>query len=162
MSAVLEVKDLRTTFPLAGRRVPIVDGISFSVDAGQVLAIVGESGSGKSITALSVLRLVPKPGRIDGGRVLLDGKNLLEANIPAMRRVRGHDIAMIFQEPMTSLNPVVRVGAQVMEAVLLTSASPRPRRGIGVWSCSGASGSRTRWRASTRTRTSSPEGSSSA
>ncbi|NLE87480.1 MAG: ABC transporter ATP-binding protein [Myxococcales bacterium] len=119
MSAVLEVKDLRTTFPLAGRRVPIVDGISFSVDAGQVLAIVGESGSGKSITALSVLRLVPKPGRIDGGRVLLDGKNLLEANIPAMRRVRGHDIAMIFQEPMTSLNPVVRVGAQVMEAVLL-------------------------------------------
>ena len=136
MGSVLEVEGLRTTFPLGGRRVPIVDGISFSVDAGQVLAIVGESGSGKSITALSILRLVPKPGRIDGGRVLLDGKNLLDLNIPAMRRVRGHDIAMIFQEPMTSLNPVVRVGAQVMEALLLhenVSKAAAKERGLELF-----------------------------
>src|SRR5690606_32470196 len=112
---VLEVRALRTTFPFKGRRVPIVDEIPLSVEAGKVLALVGESGCGKSMTALSILRLVPKPGRIEGGSILLDGKNLLELSVPAMRRVRGHDISMIFQEPMTSLNPVMRVGAQVAE-----------------------------------------------
>jgi oligopeptide/dipeptide ABC transporter ATP-binding protein len=113
-----------------------VDDVSFSLAAGQVLALVGESGSGKSMTALSLLRLVPKPGRVDGGRILLDGRNLLELSVPAMRRVRGHDIAMIFQEPMTSLNPVVRVGDQVVEAVLLherVSKGAARERGIELF-----------------------------
>src|SRR5690606_882488 len=134
--ALLEVQGLRTTFPIGGRRVAIVDEISFSVRAGQVLAIVGESGSGKSMTALSILRLVPKPGRVDGGKILLEGRNLLDLSIPAMRRVRGHDIAMIFQEPMTSLNPVVRVGAQVAEALRLherVSRSAARARGIELF-----------------------------
>jgi peptide/nickel transport system ATP-binding protein len=84
-----------------------------------VLALVGESGCGKSMTALSIMRLVPKPGRVEAGRIAFDGKNLLELSVPDMRRIRGHGISMIFQEPMTSLNPVVRVGDQVIEAIRL-------------------------------------------
>jgi peptide/nickel transport system ATP-binding protein/oligopeptide transport system ATP-binding protein len=116
---VLELDAVRTTFPMRGASVPIVDQVSLSVEPGKVLAVVGESGCGKSMTALSIMRLVPRPGRVDGGRILLDGRNLLELSVPEMRSVRGRQIAMIFQEPMTSLNPVVRVGVQVMEATLL-------------------------------------------
>lgn len=137
MSVLLDVSRLRVTFPVdappdetgspsaklarrgEARRAPVVDEISFQISEGEVLALVGESGSGKSMTALSLLRLVPKPGRIDGGSVTLNGRDLLELDVDAMRRVRGAEIAMIFQEPMTSLNPVVRVGDQVVEAVLL-------------------------------------------
>lgn len=117
--ALLEVRDLRTAFPSATGPVPVVDGVSFDLDRGEVLALVGESGSGKSLTALSALRLVPKPGRVVGGSVRLDGLELLDLPVAEMRRVRGARIAMIFQEPMTCLNPVVRVGRQVMEAIRL-------------------------------------------
>lgn len=119
MSALLEVRNLRTTFPGALRPLPVVDDISFSLARGEVLALVGESGSGKSMTALSILRLVPKPGQVVAGEVMLAGEDLLQLPVTQMRRVRGARIAMIFQEPMTCLNPVVTVGAQVMEAIQL-------------------------------------------
>ena len=119
MSALLEVRNLRTTFPSASGPLPVVDDISFDLAPGEVLALVGESGSGKSMTALSILRLVPKPGQVVAGEVRLAGEDLLQFSVTQMRRVRGARIAMIFQEPMTSLNPVVAVGAQVMEAIQL-------------------------------------------
>ena len=119
MSALLEVRNLRTTFPSAKGPLPVVDDISFSLTGGEVLAIVGESGSGKSMTALSILRLVPKPGQVVAGEVLLAGEDLLKIPVTQMRRIRGARIAMIFQEPMTCLNPVVTVGSQVMEAIQL-------------------------------------------
>jgi peptide/nickel transport system ATP-binding protein len=117
----LAVEQLRTTFPGSrGGRVAVVDGISFAVAPSKVLALVGESGCGKSMTALSVMRLVPRPGAIDpASRILLRGENLLDLPATAMRDVRGGEIAMIFQEPMTSLNPVQAVGDQVAEAIRL-------------------------------------------
>mgnify|MGYP000144226883 CR=1 FL=1 len=117
--ALLTVRDLRTAFPSAKGPLPVVDGVSFDLSKGEVLALVGESGSGKSRTALSTLRLVPKPGRVVSGSVKLDGEELLDLPVTEMRRIRGGRIAMIFQEPMTCLNPVVRVGAQVVEALQL-------------------------------------------
>jgi oligopeptide/dipeptide ABC transporter ATP-binding protein len=116
---LLRVEALTTIFP--GDRGPatVVDGVSLSVDAGEVVALVGESGCGKSMTALSILRLVPSPGRIAGGRIMLAGEDLLALPAVAMRRVRGKRAAMIFQEPGTSLNPVLTVGAQVVEAIRL-------------------------------------------
>jgi oligopeptide/dipeptide ABC transporter ATP-binding protein len=125
VSPLLEVRNLRTAFPGArvggGQREPVhvVDDVSFGLDRGEVLALVGESGSGKSVTAFSILRLVPKPGRVTAGQVLLDGKDLLGLSVGEMRRIRGPRIAMIFQEPMTALNPVLRVGDQVVEAIQL-------------------------------------------
>ena len=128
---LLVVEGLTTCFPAGKRRVPVVDAVSFEIAEGEVLALVGESGCGKSQTALSLLRLVSKPGAIDAGSVRLRGRELLSLPIPAMRKVRGHEISMIFQEPMTSLNPVVPVGKQVMEAILLherlTRAAARER-----------------------------------
>lgn len=115
----VRVRDLVTTFPSGGRRVAVVDAISFDVAPGEVLALVGESGCGKSMTALSMLRLVPKPGRVEGGSVRLGETEVLTLDVPAMRRLRGHRMAMIFQEPMSSLNPVMTVGAQVVEAIRL-------------------------------------------
>jgi len=119
VAAVLEVDGLTTTFPTANGRVAVVDDVSLRVERGEVLALVGESGCGKSMTALSLLRLVPKPGRIDAGRILMGEKDVLALPIPALRRLRGRDVAMIFQEPGTALNPVMTVGAQVVEAVRL-------------------------------------------
>jgi len=130
---VLEVTDLVTTFPTdaslaqraegerrpAAGRAAVVDGVSLSIAPGEVLALVGESGCGKSVTALSILRLVPKPGRIESGRVLLAGRDVRALPISEMRAVRGAVAAMIFQEPMTSLNPVQTVGVQVVEAIRL-------------------------------------------
>ncbi len=131
MSALLEVRELRTCFPGGGHPLPVVDGVSFELARGEVLALVGESGSGKSMTALSALRLVPKPGRVVGGEVLLEGVDLLGLPVTKMRRVRGGRISMIFQEPMTCLNPVVPVGIQVIEAIRLhesmTKAEARDR-----------------------------------
>jgi len=128
---LLEVRDLRTAFPSAKGPLPVVDGVSFDLARGEVLALVGESGSGKSMTAFSVLRLVPKPGRVVSGSVKLDGEELLDLPVTEMRRIRGGRIAMIFQEPMTCLNPVVRVGRQVVEAIRLhetiTKADARAR-----------------------------------
>jgi peptide/nickel transport system ATP-binding protein len=114
------VEDLRTYFDLRQGVVKAVDGMSFSLAPHETLAIVGESGCGKSITALSLMRLVPDPpGRIAGGTVKLSGVDLLKLDEAAMRRARGKDIAMIFQEPMTSLNPVLTIGSQIAEVLLL-------------------------------------------
>ncbi len=119
-SALLEVKGLRTEFRTGGSSFAAVDGISFSLAPGETLGIVGESGCGKSVTSLSIMRLVPNPpGRITAGEIRLEGRNLLDLPESDMRAVRGDDIAMIFQEPMTSLNPVQTVGDQIIEAVQL-------------------------------------------
>jgi peptide/nickel transport system ATP-binding protein len=117
---VLDVKGLQTVFFTTSGLFKAVDDVSFSVRRGETLAIVGESGCGKSVTALSIMRLVPEPpGRIVGGSVRLEGSDLLELDEDAMRRIRGNRISMIFQEPMTSLNPVMRIGDQITEAVRL-------------------------------------------
>jgi peptide/nickel transport system ATP-binding protein len=117
---LLVVEELRTVFDLRHGEVKAVDGVSFAVMPHETLAIVGESGCGKSITALSLMRLVPDPpGRIASGRVVLEGRDLLALDEEAMRAVRGKDVAMIFQEPMTSLNPVLTIGSQIAEVVLL-------------------------------------------
>jgi oligopeptide/dipeptide ABC transporter ATP-binding protein len=115
--ALLEVRDLRTWFATDAGVARAVDGVSFQVERGQVVGVVGESGSGKSVMALSVMGLVPEPGRIEGGRVVLDGRELTSLSSKAMRRVRGAEVAMIFQEPMTSLNPVYPIGDQIAEAL---------------------------------------------
>ncbi len=117
MPALLSVSGLRTVFRTSNGDVAAVDGVDISVDRGRTLGIVGESGCGKSVLSLSVMRLVPPPGRIAGGRIEFDGKNLLELSPAAMRDIRGNRIAMIFQEPMTSLNPVFTVGDQITEAM---------------------------------------------
>ncbi len=117
---LLEVRDLQTTFDL-GRGVGIraVDGVSFSIDPGETLAIVGESGSGKSVTSLSIMGLLPKgAGRITRGQILLRGRDLVPLPEREMRRIRGKDIGMIFQEPMTSLNPVHTLGHQISEVII--------------------------------------------
>jgi peptide/nickel transport system ATP-binding protein len=117
---VLDVKNLHTVFFTNSGLFKAVDDVSFMVRRGETLAIVGESGCGKSVTALSVMRLVPDPpGRIVGGSVMLEGNDLLELDEPEMRKVRGNRISMIFQEPMTSLNPVMRIGDQITEVVRL-------------------------------------------
>jgi peptide/nickel transport system ATP-binding protein len=117
---LLAVEDLRTYFALRHGTVKAVDGVGFTLAPRETLAIVGESGCGKSITALSLMRLVPDPpGRIVGGSVKLSGVDLLLLDDETMRGVRGKDIAMIFQEPMTSLNPVLTIGSQIAEAILL-------------------------------------------
>src|SRR5256714_490478 len=119
MPHLLEVKNLQTHFPTRAGLVKSVNGVSFYLDKGELLGLVGESGCGKSITALSVMRLISKPGRIVGGEIIFDGKNLLKLSDEEMRGIRGDDIAMIFQDPMTSLNPVYTVGEQIAEALRL-------------------------------------------
>jgi len=117
---LLQVQDLQTHFFTDDGVVRAVDGVSFDVRPGETLAIVGESGSGKSVTALSILRLVAEPpGRIVGGRILFKGGDLAKLKPAEMRRIRGNAISMIFQEPMTSLNPVYTCGDQIMEALIL-------------------------------------------
>jgi oligopeptide/dipeptide ABC transporter ATP-binding protein len=117
---LLRIEDLRTHFHTDDAVVRAVDGVSYDVQAGETLAIVGESGSGKSVTALSILRLIPEPpGRIVSGRILFKGKNLLELSPAEMRAIRGKEISMIFQEPMTSLNPVFTCGEQILETIVL-------------------------------------------
>src|SRR6202171_1406798 len=119
-ATVLDVKGLQTVFFTSSGLFKAVDDVSFSVRRGETLAIVGESGCGKSVTALSIMRLVPDPpGRVVGGSVTLEGTELLGLDEAAMRAVRGNRISMIFQEPMTSLNPVMRIGDQITEAVRL-------------------------------------------
>jgi len=117
---LLRVSDLQTHFFTDAGVVRAVDGVSFDVYAGQTLAVVGESGSGKSVSALSILRLVPEPpGRIVGGSVFFKGRNLLEASAREVRSIRGKEISMIFQEPMTSLNPVFTCGEQIIETLVV-------------------------------------------
>ena len=119
MSLLLEVENLQTHFPTRGGLVKAVDGVSFSIGEGELLGLVGESGSGKSITALSVMRLIALPGKIAGGSIRFKGEELTTASQDRLREIRGNDIAMIFQDPMTSLNPVYTVGEQIAEALRL-------------------------------------------
>ena len=117
---LLRIKNLKTYFFKKNEALPAVDGIDLVLRKGETLAIVGESGSGKSMTALSIMGLVPGPnGRIVDGEIVFDNKNLLAASKEEMRHIRGNDIAMIFQEPMTSLNPVLKIGDQITEALRL-------------------------------------------
>jgi len=120
VAPLLEVEDLRTWFYTRDGIVRAVDGVSYRVYPGETLAVVGESGCGKSVTSLSILRLIPSPpGRIVAGRLVFEGRNLLELTEAAMRGIRGNEISMIFQEPMTSLNPVLTIGRQIAEALVL-------------------------------------------
>ena len=117
MPPLLDVRELRTEFRTGIGVVRAVDGVSYTVEEGETVAIVGESGSGKSAGAMSILRLIPTPpGRIVGGRILFGGRDLMEASDEEMRRIRGGEIGMVFQEPMTSLNPVLSIGRQITEA----------------------------------------------
>jgi oligopeptide/dipeptide ABC transporter ATP-binding protein len=125
---LLEIEDLRVAF---GAAAP-VDGVSLALDAGRTLGLVGESGCGKTLTALAVMRLVPPPGRITAGRVCFDGQDLLALDERAMRDVRGRAVGMVFQEPMTALNPVVSIGEQVAEAVALHGAARAAARARAV------------------------------
>ncbi|HEY8890660.1 MAG TPA: ABC transporter ATP-binding protein [Clostridium sp.] len=116
---LLEVKNLQTQFRVKGGLVNAVDGVNFEVDKGEILAIVGESGSGKSVTSLSVLSLIPSPpGEIIGGEILFKGEDLLKKSKKEMQDIRGDKISMIFQEPMTSLNPVITIGKQIAETII--------------------------------------------
>lgn len=120
MKNLLEVKNLKTYFYTEDGVVPAVDGVDFELKPGQTLGIVGESGCGKSVTSISILRLVPNPpGRIVEGEILFEDKDLVQATEREMQHIRGNDIAMIFQEPMTSLNPVFTIGKQIIEAIQL-------------------------------------------
>lgn len=123
MDHLLEVKNLKTYFYTDAGVVKAVDDVSFAIEAGKTLGIVGESGCGKSITSLSIMQLLETPpGKIAGGEIFYRGENLLEKTADEMRKIRGNKIAMIFQEPMTSLNPVFTVGQQIMEALMIHEA----------------------------------------
>ena len=113
---LLSVKNLSTEFPVKKGIVRAVEDVSFDVDQGEILAIVGESGSGKSVTSLSIMGLLAEPGHVAGGSLEFEGKDLATLSEKQYRELRGNDMAMIFQEPMTSLNPVYRVGNQIVEA----------------------------------------------
>ena len=125
MTPLLEVKSLCTSFLTDAGEVRAVDRVSFSVESGKLMGLVGESGSGKTATALSIMRLLPESALITGGEILFDGGDLLKLSEPEMRSVRGARIAMIFQEPMTSLNPVFTIGSQVGEAIRLHQRTSR-------------------------------------
>jgi peptide/nickel transport system ATP-binding protein len=123
---ILEVKNLQTSFFTEEGEVKAVDNVSFDVYKGKTLGIVGESGCGKSVTSLSIMRLIPNPpGRIVGGQILYKGKDLTKLDMGEMRSIRGNEISMIFQEPMTSLNPVFTIGNQIREAVALHQDLPK-------------------------------------
>jgi oligopeptide/dipeptide ABC transporter ATP-binding protein len=122
---LLEVKDLRTSFFTPDGEIRVVDGVSFSVAPGRLTGIVGESGSGKTISVLSIMRLLPEGARVTGGSMLFDGVDLLKLSEGEMRTIRGARIAMIFQEPMTSLNPVFTIGNQIGEAIKLHQRTGR-------------------------------------
>jgi len=116
---LVDIRSLKTHFFTDDGVVRAVDGVNFSIHRGKTLGVVGESGCGKSVTALSIMRLIAPPGRVVEGQILFDGRDLVTLPEPEMRRIRGRDISMIFQEPMTSLNPVFTIGYQIAEAVML-------------------------------------------
>ncbi len=125
MQPLLEVKSLRTSFFTEAGEVRAVDGVSFSLAPGKLMGLVGESGSGKTASVLSIMRLLPESARIVGGEILFNGNDLLKLSEPEMRHIRGAQIAMIFQEPMTSLNPVFMIGSQIGEAIRLHQQTSR-------------------------------------
>lgn len=115
---LLEVENLKTEFKVKRGTVKAVNNVSFGVEKGEILAIVGESGSGKSVSSLSVMGLIRDPGKVTGGRIMFHGENLVDKTKKEMNKIRGDKISMIFQEPMTSLNPVYKIGDQIMESIL--------------------------------------------
>src|SRR5215467_577244 len=118
MADLIQVKDLQTSFFTPEGEVRSVDGVSFEIGEGKTLGLVGESGCGKSVTSLSIMRLIPSPpGKIVGGEIVYRGRDLLKLNNEEMRKIRGNEISMIFQEPMTSLNPVFTIGNHIEEAI---------------------------------------------
>lgn len=119
MNNILEVKNLHTYFFTNKGTVKAVQGVDFTIEAGKTLGIVGESGSGKSVSAFSILDILEYPGKIVDGEIIFDGRNLVDIDKSEMRRIRGNHISMIFQEPMTSLNPVHRIGRQLSEPIIL-------------------------------------------
>jgi ABC-type dipeptide/oligopeptide/nickel transport system ATPase component len=126
MSVLLEIKDLSTSFFTSDGEVKVVDGVTFNIENGKTMGLVGESGCGKSVTALSVMQLLSKGiGRVVGGEVIYQGENLATFSEERMREIRGNEISMIFQEPMTSLNPVFTIGEQIMESVRLHQKSSK-------------------------------------
>lgn len=122
---LVDIKNLKTQFKLKKGIVNAVDGISFSIEKGEILAIVGESGSGKSVTALSIMGLISQPGRIAGGEILFKGTDLTRQPVSELQKVRGDQISMIFQEPMTSLNPVHRIKDQLLESIMIHMKLPK-------------------------------------
>jgi oligopeptide transport system ATP-binding protein len=124
---LIRIEGLRTVFFTNRGRIPAVDGVDLSLDRGGTLGVVGESGSGKSVTAYSILRLIPYPGRVTDGSIRFDGEDLLSMPPAEMRKIRGNRISMIFQEPMTSLNPVLTVGRQIMEPLIFHQGMARTR-----------------------------------
>ena len=132
MNTLLEVSGLQTHFPTRGGLVRAVDGVSFKIREGELLGLVGESGCGKSITALSIMRLISPPGRIAGGTIKFKGEEMTKASDDRLREIRGNDIAMIFQDPMTSLNPVYKVGEQIAEALRLHRKLDRKQAWAGA------------------------------
>ncbi|WP_346894719.1 ABC transporter ATP-binding protein [Clostridium sp. UBA7503] len=116
---LLQVKNLKTYFYLNGKEYPAVDDISFTLDEGKTMAIIGESGSGKSVTALSIMGLIDAPGKIIHGEIHYKGENLLKKSEKAMRQIRGNEISMIYQDPMTTLNPMNKIGEQIAEALII-------------------------------------------
>lgn len=122
---LLEVKNLKTYFYLDKNEYPAVDDISFSLDEGKTIAIIGESGSGKSVTSLSIMGLIDSPGKIIGGEIYYKGENLLKKRENQMRQIRGNEIAMIYQDPMSTLNPMNKVGMQIAEALIIHKKAPK-------------------------------------
>ena len=134
--SLLDVKDLKTYFYTDSGVAKAVDGVTFSVDKGKVLGIVGESGCGKSVTSLSIMRLVdPVTGKNEGGEILFDGTDILKLPEPEMRKLRGNRISMIFQEPMTSLNPVFTIGYQIEESLILHKGMDKKAAGSRQFIC---------------------------
>src|SRR6476469_1103110 len=125
MTPLLDVQGLSVTFASGASSTAAVENVSFSIERGETLGLVGESGSGKSVTAFAILRLLQPPGRITSGSVMFEGRDLLALPESEMRRVRGAGISLIFQEPMTALNPVMRVGDQIAEALIVHDAASR-------------------------------------
>ena len=158
---VLEVRDLQTHFPTSIGTVRAVDGVSFTVGRGETLGIVGESGSGKSMTALSVMRLLETPGRVVGGSVRFQGRDVLQMRPSEMRALRGNQVAMVFQDPMTSLNPVLRIARQLQEAMIVHGRKPA-EAGRRAVACCAAWGSPPPSAPCAASRTSSPAGCASA
>ena len=158
---LLSVENLRIEFPTRHGTLVAIDDASFHIDEGEILGVVGESGAGKSITGMSIIGLLDPPGRIAGGRIHLDGQRIDNLSYEQMWRIRGNKIGAIFQDPLTSLNPLYTIGRQLVETILTHSQMSRARaRGpSSSWS---RSASRPRSGASTTTRTSSPAACASA